>query len=426
MTIKDTLSLAYRTVKTNRLRTTITVATIALGLTALVGINTAIKAVEYSMLDSFSSMGASGFTIRFKDRRFEINTGGAQTQKETVGAKKEKKSNLGKPITRRQAEDFKRSFELPSTISISLFGSGNAIITHDGKKSNPNITVAGGDENYLLLNGYKILSGRNFSEPDVISGSNLCIIGSDIVSEYFGGKPESAIGKSIRVEGIAFQVIGTLDSKGSMMGRNFDKLVLVSYVNSRKYFNKSANASYNIGVKMDDVKLLETGVDEATGLFRKIRYLPFDVADNFFIDRSDSLTNTLLSQLIYIRVAAILIGVLTLFSAAINLMNIMLVAVTERTKEIGLVKAIGGKGANVQNQFLFEAIIISLIGAFIGIIFGVTIGNLVGQLMGTGVILPWDWIIAGIIICTLVGLLAGLHPARKAARLNPIEALRYE
>ncbi|WP_126973083.1 ABC transporter permease [Gynurincola endophyticus] len=426
MTIKDTIFLAYRTVRTNKLRTAITVTTIALGLTALIGINTAIQAVENKFTESFSAIGASGFSIRLKERNFSFNGGGSNTSKEKVGSKKEKVSYLGRPITRKQAEAFKKEYPIPASVAISLFGSGNAIITYESKKSNPNYSLVGGDENYLELNGYNLQEGRNISDLDVQGARNICLVGKTIVDDYFKGVPANAIGKNIRVNDISLQIVGTLEEKGSIMGRNFDKTVVITYPTSRQYFNTNPNASYNIGVKIKDIKQLEPAVDEAQGLFRKLRTLPIDVADNFYIDKSDSLTNMLMGQLAGIRIAAVVIGILTLFSASINLMNIMLVAVTERTKEIGLIKAIGGKSFNVQNQFLLEAVIISLMGAAFGIVFGVLLGNLIGLLLNTSLIIPWNWVVAGIFICSVVGLLAGLHPARKAGRLNPIQALRYE
>lgn len=426
MTLKDTIFIAYRTVRTNKLRTAITVATIALGLTALVGINTAIQAVENKFTESFSAIGASGFSIRLKERNISFGGGQSEAKKEDVNKKKEKVSYLGRPITRKQAEDFKKEFPVSSTVAVSLMGTGSGIISHEGKNSNPNFTVMGGDENYLELNGYNLVEGRNISETDVRAGRNIGLIGKTVVDEYFKGDAASAIGRNIRVNDVSIHIVGTLEEKGTIMGRSFDKVIIVTYPYARQYFNKNPNANFNVGVKVHDVRQIESAVDEAQGLFRKIRKLPIDVQDNFVIDKSDSLTSQLMDNLKYIRVAAIVIGILTLLSASINLMNIMLVAVTERTKEIGLVKAIGGKSINVQNQFLLEAVIISLMGAVFGIVLGILLGNLIGALMSTAMIIPWNWVFAGILICSVVGLLAGLHPARKAGKLNPIQALRYE
>jgi len=425
MTFRDTFSLAFRTVRGNRLRTGITVAIIALGITALIGINTAIAAIQQKFLESFSSMGATGFTIRFREPR-NFFGGGSQLKKEQKGKKREKKSNQGKPITKLQAESFKAAFQFPSQVSMNMFGSRNAIVSAGGKKTNPNVWVMGGDENYTDLNGFTISYGRNLNSLDVQSGRNVCLIGRDVAKKFFGENIETPVGKTIKINNIPFLIVGSLAAKGSTLGRSLDNAVITSYSNVRSYFNSNANASFTIQVKVPDIKLMDGAIGEATGIFRPIRRLNVSEEDNFVIDKSDSIVEMLMRNLSFITIAAVLIGVITLAGAAIGLMNIMLVAVTERTKEIGLVKAIGGKRWNIQTQFLLESIIISLFGAVIGIVLGIIVGNIAGLLLSTSFVIPWNWVVAGVVICSLVGLGAGLYPAIKASRLNPIEALRYE
>ena len=424
MTLRDTLSLSFRTVRSNKLRTGITVAIIALGITALIGINTAIAAIRQKFLESFSSMGATGFTIRYQEpRRFFNND---EVKKEKKGAKKEKKSNMGKPITEEQAESFKSTYQYPALVSANLMGARDAIIAYENQKTNPNVWVVGGDENYTNLNGFSVLYGRDLNSLDIQSSRNVCLIGKDIATRFFGENYERPLDKVIRINNIPFRIIGTLKPKGSTFGRSLDNVIIISYSNVRRFFNNNRNASFNIQVKVPDIKYIDGAIGEATGTFRTIRKLMVTESDNFLIDKSDSFAEMLIRNLSFITIAALLIGVITLVGAAIGLMNIMLVAVTERTKEIGLVKAIGGKRKNVRYQFLYESIIISLLGAGIGIVLGILLGNVVGILLSTSFVVPWDWVITGVIICSLVGLLAGLYPAIKAARLNPIEALRYE
>jgi putative ABC transport system permease protein len=230
----------------------------------------------------------------------------------------------------------------------------------------------------------------------------------------------------VRINNISFRVVGTLEPKGSTLGRSRDNFILTSYNSARRFFNTNPNSSFSIGVKVADVRLLEMAIGEGEGVFRSIRKVGTTEEDNFIIDKSDSFVELLLRNLSMLTGAAIVIGFITLMGAAIALMNIMLVAVTERTKEIGLIKAIGGKQQSVRQQFLFESIIISLLGAAFGIVAGILLGNTVSVLMNTGFVVPWLWIVLGILICSIVGLLAGIYPAIKAARLNPIEALRYE
>jgi putative ABC transport system permease protein len=260
----------------------------------------------------------------------------------------------------------------------------------------------------------------------VQSGRNVAILGKDVAAKLFGENLERPVEKIIKINSIPFRVVGTLNPKGSTLGMSLDNSIFTSYNNVRRFFNNNPNASFSIQVKVKDVQQLEGAIGQAQGTFRPIRRLATTEEDNFMIDKSDSIVEMLMRNLSVITYAAVVIGIITLAGAAIGLMNIMLVAVTERTKEIGLIKAIGGKKNGIRNQFLNEAIFISLLGAGIGIVLGIILGNVVGILMNTGFIIPWGWVFSGIIICFITGILAGLYPAFKASRLNPIEALRYE
>ena len=257
------------------------------------------------------------------------------------------------------------------------------------------------------------------------TGRNVCLVGSDVAVKLFGEtNKDKAVDKIINIGGIPYRAIGVLKSKGSSALLRADNVVITSYNNVRTMSNVSP--SFVIGVKANDLQLLPAAVDEATSVFRGIRKLTPRDDENFVIEKSDKLAETFISLLSSIQGAAGLIGLITLIGAAIGLMNIMLVAVNERTREVGLIKALGGKKRNIRQQFLFESIIISLLGAIFGIILGVLIGNLFSMFLHSGFVVPWGWVITGIVICSAVGLLAGLWPAIKASRLNPITALRYE
>ena len=425
MNFRDNFLLAFRTVRANRLRTGLTVAIIAFGIMALVGIKTAITAMQQKFMESFSSMGANGFTVRYKEPNIRFG-GDDKLEKEKKGQRKEKKSNNGKPITRTQAEDFKKDFHFPARVCINIFGSRDGVVSYGNKKSNPTVRIMGSDENYVDQNGFTMAFGRAFNNLDITSGRNVCLIGSEIARKLFGKNPEAPLEKIIRVNDIPFRVVGVLDEKGSSLGFSWDNIVVTPYRNTQRYFNNDRNASFNMQVKVDDIRNMDAAIGEATAAFRPIRKLNTTESENFVVDKSDSFVELLLNQLKYLTGAALIIGLITLIGAAIGLMNIMLVAVTERTKEIGLVKAIGGKQGNVRQQFLFEAVIISLLGALFGVILGVIVGNGFSLVLNTGFVVPWNWVALGIFICSVVGLLAGLYPAFKASRLNPIEALRYE
>ncbi|OYU54204.1 MAG: hypothetical protein CFE25_16350 [Chitinophagaceae bacterium BSSC1] len=425
MTTLDSFNLAWRTVKSNKLRTSITVAIIAFGIMALIGIITAIEAMNQSLKESFSSMGANAFSIRYKESNVRMGGGRNGDFSKSKRGKKEKKSNLGKSIRKEDAEYFKAGFSYPGAITtIYRRGPGAQEIHYQEKKTNPQITLWGGDENYLQVNGYSIAQGRNLNGLDIQSGRNVCLIGANVATKLFGDKPEKSIEKIIRIGSVPYRVIGLLKTKGSSAMLRQDDMIFTSYTNLRRFANSSP--SYLVGVMVSNVKELDVASGEATSVFRAVRKLhPVD-DDNFVIEKSDKFAELFIGFLSSITGSAGAIGLITLIGAAIGLMNIMLVAVNERTKEVGLIKAIGGRSKNVRQQFLFESLIISLLGALFGIILGVLVGNLFSIILKTGFVVPWAWVIIGIVICSVVGLAAGIYPAMKAAKLNPIVALRYE
>ena len=426
MKFLDVLLLAWRTVRSNKLRTGITVAIIALGIFAVILITTAITAIEQKFTESFSTMGANGFTVRYKERNIRIGGGhnGRQVRLTKKGSRKEKTSNLGKRLTRDEVELFVQTYRFPSDKSISIWGSNNNIVSYETKKTTPTVWMFGADENYLLLNGYNLQYGRNLNRLDLQTGRNVCMIGYDVASKLFKQNIPGAVNSIIRVNSIPYRVLGVLESKGSTFGFSRDNLVISTYNNIERNF--PSTASYVVGVMTDDVKKVEVAMGEAEGVFRAIRKLTTTEENNFVLDRSDSVARTIINILGFLFVSGIVIGFITLIGSAIGLMNIMLVSVSERTREVGLIKAIGGKKKLVRRQFLIESVLISLLGAFCGIILGIIAGNIIALQLGTGFIIPWNWVIIGVVLCSLVGLGAGLYPALKAGRLNPIEALRYE
>lgn len=425
MNFLDIFSLAFRTVRSNKLRTGLTVAIIAFGIMALVGIITAIKAMNQKFTESFSTMGANAFTLRYKERNIRFGGGDNDDIKlSKKGKRKEKKSNLGKIITKDEAELFVQRYGFPSVKSISLFGNRNNIVSHESRKTSPNVMLFGGDENYLMLNGFSLESGRNMNTLDVRTGRNVCILGYDVAKKLFPAGVETSVNSIVRINNIPFRVLGVLESRGSTFGFSRDNVVITTYTNVDRNF--PSGYSFVVAVMVQDLLKVNEAMGEAEGIFRPIRKLSITEENNFTLDRSDSIAEKAMNSLGFLTISATVIGMITLIGAAIGLMNIMLVSVSERTKEVGLVKAIGGKSKMVRRQFLMEAIIISVMGALFGIVLGVLVGNLFSIVLNTGFVVPWDWVIYGIVICTLVGLAAGLYPALKAGKLNPIEALRYE
>ncbi|MEP7238178.1 MAG: ABC transporter permease [Ferruginibacter sp.] len=426
MTFKDTLGLSWKNISGNKLRTGITVAIIALGIFALILIITSIKAASNSLTTSFSTMGANSFSLRYKDRNIRIG-GGRQREntKTSKSALREKKSNMGKVITYDEARAFKERYNFPAKVGLALMGPRNIVCNNDRKKTNPDVTVLGGDENYLELNGYTIASGRNFTETEIESGRSICMLGSGVAKKLYPDNPAKAIDKVVNVDHTPYRVIAVLEEKSSSAFFNTSKIVITSYNNIRRLYS-SQSSSFNVGVMVSDLKMMDAAIGEAKGTFRPIRKLDVKDEANFYVDKSDSIAQSLLTNLGFLEKGTIGIAFITLIGAAIGLMNIMLVAVNERTKEIGLIKALGGTKKDIRAQFLYESVLISLLGAVAGILAGILLGNVVAILLHTGFVVPWGWVIAGIFVCSFVGLAAGLYPAFKASKLDPIVALRYE
>jgi putative ABC transport system permease protein len=407
---RENLRIALKAIWSNKVRAILTICIIAFGIMALVGILTAIDSIKSSLTSQFTMMGANSFTITSRGMNIE------------VGNDKKRIRNYSR-ISYREATEFKAMFTEPAWVSISFNATGLSTVKYKDQETNPNVNLTGVDENYLSVSGYEVENGRNISSEEVQTNRRLVLLGSEIVTKLFPAGVDP-IGKEISVAGLKLQVAGVLKSKGTSIGAG-DQICLMPVTTARQYFSRP-DMNFNITVMPLNPVNLNVLAGEAEAVFRVVRNLdPRDESD-FNVVKSDSILNLLLKNIRYVTLAATLIGVVTLFGAAVGLMNIMLVSVTERTREIGVRKAIGAKPVTIKYQFLFESILIGQLGGIFGIILGILIGNGVSSMLRSSFVVPWFWVITGIIVCFIVGVVSGYAPAVKAANIDPIEALRYE
>ncbi len=404
------LTLAFRAIRTNRLRSVLTIAIIGIGIMALVGILTAIEVMKQSVYTNFSSMGVNSFQIINEVIKKKSHRGRRMSEE--------------KNITYDEAKAFRERFTFPGTVGISVNGSDVATVHFRSEKTNPNVHITGVEETYLTATDTKLDAGRNFSVSEIQSGSYTCILGNGVAKKLFKRDINAAINQVVSVGDIKYRVVGIMESKGGSMVMDNDNMVIIPLNTARALYG--GGSSYLITVIVPDVKMKDFAAEEAEGLFRVIRKLPLGASNNFSITQNNDLVSIVMDSIKYIRWAAVIIGIITLLGSVIGLMNIMLVSVAERTREIGVSKALGARSSTIKRQFLTESIMISLMGGVSGVILGMLMGNIVGLFFNMGFVVPWLWISLGVTLCAIVGVISGIYPAIKASKLDPIVALRYE
>ncbi len=408
-TYKENVSIALQSISGNKLRTSLTALIIAIGIMALVGILTAIDGIRQQTNAAFAGLGANSFSIENSGSNLHFGRGGH--------------AKVFPPVSYDQAMRFKNTFKLLAAVSVNLDVSGTAVVKYGNQKSNPNIVVTGSNENYMITSGYKLAFGRNFSASELEHGVNVVMVGDEIKKQFF--KDTDPVDKYIFIGDDKFRIIGVFVAKGTTIGSGGDRICAIPLLKA-KQIAATSNPTYTITVKTDNPKVLDATIGEATSLFRNVRGLNIANEDNFHINRSDAIQKELSGNLDNVTYGGMAIGFITLIGAGIGLMNIMLVSVTERTREIGVRKAIGATPAIIRRQFLIEAIVICLIGGVAGILLGMVIGNAVVIATKGVFVVPWLWIMLALVVCTGIGLLSGFYPAKKASKLDPVESLRYE
>jgi putative ABC transport system permease protein len=411
MNLIENFREGLRSVQANLLRSVLTALIVAIGITSLVGILTAIDGIEQSVMSSLSSLGVNSFDISSK-----INRGGSSqgvTQK------------VYPWITLNDCNQFINDYKIPSTISLSTSLTGLAEVKYGSEKTNPNVNVMGVNEHYSSIKGLELQQGRNFSKFEIDQGAHVIVIGHTIYKTLFKNKKQ-AVGEFISVFGMRFKVVGVIVRKGEFGEQNYDNMVLIP-IRVANQLAKGRGLWYNLTVDVSNPDAIDYAMGEARGIFRSIRRDRIGDEDSFELGKSESLQESLNSVISGLQMSGFGIAFVTLLGASIALMNIMLVSVTERTREVGVRKALGATPLRIRQQFVIEAIVVCIIGGIGGIILGIIVGNIITSALSIKIfVVPWLWMIVGMAICIFVGLISGYYPAYKASRLDPIESLRFE
>lgn len=411
---QQNITIALEALRANLLRSLITVFIIAIGIMALIGIVTSVQGIENGLMANFSALGSN--TINIRNKTFsEFNVKGNKVKK------------VFPVITYEQVMEFKNTFLFPSKISCFAKGDWQAVLKYKNKKTDPNVQIIGIDENYIDINGYTLGVGRGFNKEDVSNGKDYIIISEGLQKSLFPDIPTANLmNASIRLSGTAYTLIGIYKEKGSSFGFSNSNQAFIG-INNLRSKQPIPNLSYRINVLIQNVNLIPMAITEIEAAFKKIRGIKNYAENNFEVSVNSSFLKELKENLSLLTLLGLVIGIITLIGSSVALVNIMLVSVTERTREIGVRKALGATPAIIKQQFLIECICIAVTGGILGIILGITIGNIVTVFaFKASFTIPWGWAFVGLTLSFVVGVVSGIYPAAKAAKLDPIEALRFE
>ncbi len=407
MRVKETTIQAYDSLKANKLRSFLTLLALVIGVFSVIVSTTAVAVLDNYFKNTMSIMGTDVINV-------------SKTPSVQMGS-------LSDDIRNRKDIDFTTAEELEDQMRIGRGMSpdetfGVAKISFEEEETEPNVRITGSNENYLNNNSYELEDGRNFTGDDIQYGRNVVILGKDVQNVLF--KNQYPIGKQIRLSGKPYTVVGILEPKGQIFGQSFDNFVLIPYTTAINVYG--GNRNINIQVRAPEIDFINETVEEITGILRVIRKVSPGENNDFEIATNETLSGTFDTFTAALYIGGFAIGFITLLGAGIGVMNIMLVSVSERTREIGIRKAVGATRKAIVSQFLMEAVFICQIGGIIGMILGIGVGNLMAVWIETEAVVPVWSVAGGFLGMLIIGLVFGVYPAYKASKLDPIESLRYE
>lgn len=407
MNINQIVAVSVQSIRNNKLRTSLTILGVVVGIFSIIVIMTVITMLQNSIENGLSALNKNTFQIQ---------------KYENMRRHGDKFDRNRKDIKIEEAKRLKNLLSDAQYVGAEQWQFGK-VIKYGNRETNPNISVAGVTTDAMRTNNWNVDYGRDFRETDIDMSANVCVMGQEVVNKLFPNI--NPVGQSVRVDGKPFLVIGVLEKQPSLFGQSRENFIIMPITSWQTMYGKYSH-SVNITVMSygkDDYNDL---IESATGHFRKIRKVPLTDPDDFFIFSNESMIGQVNDITEPIKIGALAVSLIALLAAGVGIMNIMLVSVTERTKEIGIRKAVGARRSHILIQFLTEAVILCLIGGVVGIFLGIGIGNLAGSFLNAATAIPYDWVIIGITLCVIVGVTFGTYPAYKAANLDPIEALRYE
>ncbi len=409
MNITESILLALYSIRENKLRSFLTLLSIALGVFSLVVAGTLINSFQKAVLNELENIGETTFWIQ---RLPSIQTGHTWY-----------KYRKRKPITFRQYKELRRMTQSTNIISGSSFSTG-IVVSFANLSTDPDVYLVGADPGYFITNAIDVEYGRPITEEDMNLNRNVAIIGNDIVVKIFPNV--NPIGKEINIKNLKYTVIGVLQKRGALLGQSKDNQVLIPLTSFLRFYASPWEESLVISVKAKNRETLQETIDEIIGNLRIIRNVKPWEENSFEIETNETITEQFGGFVKYLSIFGFISGAFALIAAGVGIMNIMLVAVKERTREIGIRKAVGAKKRWILTQFIIESISICQIGGLVGIILGFVAGYLLGNTIQIPLAFPLPWIILSVVVCTILGVGFGAYPAYRAASLDPIESLRYE